>query len=183
MKLKRTLKRVLANGSKIWSYATMVGGDTDTDITAALMYEFGWADSTSPEIIQIANEIRAKYHKDLEQIKAAYMYVVENMRYVEDGTDEFVASPRYALTWLKQGDCDCMTTSVVSILLALGYKDIYAKVIAWKEENEENEFTHVYAMVLIPSYNIVIPLDPVMEAYGFGNEKQPVKRIKIYRIA
>lgn len=181
--MERKLIRTLSNGAKMWSYGTMKGGDKDVDKTVRLMKYYGIQDSTSPEVQKIANEIRSQHSSDYAQIKAAYMYVVENMRYIEDGEDEFVASPRHALTWLKQGDCDCMTTSVVSILLALGFKDLYSKVIAWKEDSAQNEFTHVYAMALIPSLNVVIPLDPVMEIAGFGGEKQPVKRIKIYRIA
>lgn len=182
--MERTLKRTLKNGAKIWSYGTMVGGDKDVNTTVRLMKTFGWEDSYSEEILKIVNEIRAQHTSDYDQIKAAYMYVVNNMKYVEDGTDEFVASPRHALSWLKQGDCDCMTTSVFSLLIALGFRDLYAKVIAWKDDPlGENDFTHVYAMALIPSLNIVIPLDPVMEKDGFGGEKQPVKRIKIYRIA
>lgn len=77
-----------------------------------------------------------------------------------------------------------MTTAIFSLLLALGFRKLYAKVIAWKPDSTgQNEFTHVYAMALIPSMDVVIPLDPVMEMLGFGNEKQPVIRTKIYKIA
>lgn len=182
--MRKLLIRTLENGAKVWSYGKMQGGDKDVDKTVWLMKKYAFDDKNDDAIMKIANEIKANNTTDLEKIKAAYMYVVEHIRYIEDGSDEFVASPRHSLTWLGQGDCDCMTTAIFTLLLALGYTKMYAKVIAWKEdETGENEFTHVYSMALIPDMNIVIPLDAVMEKKGFGNEKQPVKRIKIYRIA
>ncbi len=181
--MERKLLRTLKNGVRIWSYGTMVGGDKDVDNTVRLMKKYAWNDSQDEAIIRIANEIKQKYSTDIERIKAAYMYVVEHIKYKEDGENELVASPRHSLTWLGEGDCDCMTTAVFALLLALGYRRLYAKVIAWKEENVENEFTHVYSLAFIPSLNIVTPLDAVMMQYGFGHEKEPVRRIKIYKIA
>ncbi len=176
--------RTLENGAKIEDCGDMVGGDVDVDTTVQLMKQYGWADSTAQEIVKIAEQIKSDHPSDLEQIKAAYLHVVHTITYQPDGSDEFVASPRHALTWLKQGDCDCMTTAIFSLLLALGFRSLYAKVIAWKPDSTgQNEFTHVYAMALIPSMDVVIPLDPVMEMLGFGNEKQPVIRTKIYKIA
>ncbi|MFN8359295.1 MAG: transglutaminase-like domain-containing protein [Candidatus Kapaibacterium sp.] len=174
----------LDNGAQIEDCGDMVGGDIDVDTTVELMKRYSWADSTSNAILKIANEIKSKYSTDFEQIKAAYFFVVDTITYVPDGKNEVVVSPRHALTWRRKGDCDCMTTSVISILIALGFRNLYAKVIAWKPDTTGlNEFTHVYAMALIPSLDVVIPLDPVMEASGFGNEKQPVIRTKIYKIA
>jgi len=180
----RVLLKTLANGVRVWKYGTMKGGDGDVDATIALMKSYAWQDYQSPELTKIAKEIRAKNLTDIEEIKTAYMYVVNHITYKEDGKNEVVASPRHALTVLGYGDCDCMTTALISLLMALGYKDLYAKVIAWKEDSTGvNEFTHVYALALLPSLGIVVPLDCVMESSGFGSEKQPVKRLKIYRIA
>lgn len=176
--------RTLENGAKIEDCGDMVGGDRDVDTTVQLMKRYGWADSTADNIVDIATRIKRENKTDLEQIKAAYFHVVNTIKYEPDGSDEFVASPRHVLGWLKQGDCDCMTTAVISLLLALGFRSLYAKVIAWKPDpTGENEFTHVYAMALIPSLDVVIPLDPVMEDRGFGNEKTPVIRTKIYKLA
>mgnify|MGYP003465971447 FL=1 len=182
--MSRTLIKTLPNGVKMWKYRSMKGGDKDVDVTVALMKQYAKKDYMSPEIQAIAKKIRAQTSNDIEEMRAAFMYIVDNVKYVDDGTNEVVASPRHVLTWLKKGDCDCMTTALVTLLMALGYKDVYAKVIAWKEDpTGKNEFTHVYAMALIPSLGFVVPLDPVMESSGFGDEKQPQKRNKIYRIA
>lgn len=182
--LPRTLIKTLPNGVKMWKYRSMKGGDKDVDVTVALMKQYALKDYKSPEVQTIAKQIRASTTNDIDEMRAAFMYIVDNVEYVDDGSNEVVASPRHVLTWLKKGDCDCMTTALVTLLMALGYKDIYAKVIAWKDDpTGKNEFTHVYAMALVPSLNIVTPLDPVMESSGFGGEKQPTKRIKIYRIA
>lgn len=178
-----TLLRTLTNGARMWDFGVLRGGDPDIDKTVGLMKLFAWNDYNSRAIMQIASAIKSKYKTDIQQIKAAFFFVITTMGYVEDGKNEFVASPRHTLTWLRQGDCDCMTTALLCLLLALGFRKLYAKVIAWKEdENQSDEFTHVYALVYVPSLDKVIPLDPVMEYEGFGHEKLPVKRIKIYKI-
>lgn len=181
--MERKLYKVLPNGAKIWDYGVMKGGDRDVDKTVRLMKKYGTEDSHDEAIMKIASGIKSKYKNDIDQMRAAYDFVVKNITYKSDGKHEFVTSPRHLL-WLRTGDCDCMTTAVFALLLALGFRDLYAKVIAWRpDKTKKDEFTHVYAMALIPSLGKVIPLDPVMEKFGFGNEKQPVKRTKIYRIA
>ncbi|MEP7217432.1 MAG: hypothetical protein ABI876_00870, partial [Bacteroidota bacterium] len=72
------------------------------------------------------------------------------------------------------GDCDCQSTALASLLIAMGYEPRF-RVVAWRRM----DFTHVNVKVYLPGRK-PIPLDAVMKYAGWNNEKPANYREKIY---
>lgn len=172
-------------------HGTLPLGDDGVDLTVQEhMERLALRDATSKEIRSIAQRISSKCQApvgseagDYCRIWNAFKTVVDTVSYVNDpATAEHITAPKYLMTSHPKGDCDCMATALASILLALGYRSQF-KVIAWRELT----FTHVYLEVLVPSKNVWVPLDPVFQIpgnryHGFGMEKHPIIRKKLYPV-
>lgn len=178
------LTKTYNNGSNRYSYGQLPLGDEGVKMTINLMSFLAHKDKKSSFIKELAAKIKRVAKSQLEMVKMAHEWVVNNVDYIKDGKNEVVAAPRHLGTWLKQGDCDCMSTFLVSLLKAMGFEKTYFKTIAHKQENANigDPFTHVYVMATIPELNITIPLDPVMEHYGFGHEHKPIRRERIFAV-
>jgi transglutaminase-like putative cysteine protease len=165
-------------------------GDHGVDVTVTEhMTRLAVRDMTSREIVTIAGRIDAKCPAfgtragDECRLWAAFKAVVDTVTYVNDpDTAEHITAPKFLMTTHPEGDCDCMSTALASILMALGYP-VRFKTIAWRGD----DFSHVYLEVHVPSRFMWIPLDPVYQMpgdryHGFGQEKAPVLRAKLYPI-
>lgn len=174
------------------SHGPLPLGDEGVDLTVeAHMVRLAVRDADSPEIRAIASRIERSCEDpsgsesgDHCRIWGAFKAVVDTVTYVNDpATAEHITAPKYLMTTKPQGDCDCMSTALASILMALGYRTQF-KVIAWRSDS----FTHVYLEVWVPSKGIWMPLDPVFQVpgdkyHGFGQEKDGIRRKKLYPVS
>jgi len=195
---KRNKIGQLSNGATVWDYGEYRGGDFGVDDTLQLMRDYIHKDKHNPEIVSLAKNIAPK-GSEITVLKSLFNWVVNNITYIDDGDNpivqqyapvnreedvrhEFVQTPSNLLK-TRLGDCDDMTTLFACLCYARGFKKIYAKVIAWKWKNRKigDPFSHVFNMVYLPEANVTIPCDVVMGVSGFGNEKTPTFRQKIYR--
>ena len=170
------------HGQKLWDFGALPSGDDGVDLTIRLMTRYAVGDSSSKQITDLAARFKRAGKSDRSKLKAAFDWIVTNVSYKSDGHDEYVRSPRHTITTDFEGDCDDMATLFASLALSMGY-EVWLKAIAWRPENAPaNPFTHVYNLVLIPDENIVIPVDAVMQSQGFGREKTPALRSKVYSV-
>lgn len=178
-------------------------GDTAIKETLKIMKRLAVRDSKSPEIAKVAGEIfaKSKSKADIDIAKAAFDYVFKNIQYKYDheiifdhfkpseftaGSQnaediEFTTAPKYLISETKEGDCDDMSTLLASLHIALGLSTNF-KVIAWKNNDPDAEFTHVYTEVKVEDGKKAywIPSDPVIQE--FGKEKAPIRRVGYYRV-
>ncbi|MBL7997042.1 MAG: transglutaminase domain-containing protein [Candidatus Kapabacteria bacterium] len=184
-----TLLQKVSDGVRKWDYGELPKGDAGIDATVGLMCELARLDYLDEIVISLARKIASSVnYEPLATAQSIYDWVVKNVTYTSDGHDEFVRAPRHIIKFDRKGDCDDMALLYVTICLATGiFKNLYFRVVAWKVENQPNNpFTHVYAMVEIPRVG-VIPVDCVMDdgsnrRDGFGHEVSPILRSKIYRV-
>lgn len=163
-------------------------GDKGIDQTAAVMRRLARTDVNEPNMQQVVRSFRP----GPLGVRDAFNYVVSLIPYVNDPgrtiwvegipytlpkDEEFLVAPRHFINRkITGGDCDDMSTTLASLLLALGFEVRY-KVIAWRRE----EFTHVYLLCTVPGFGI-IPLDPVKGYTGFGWEKPGIIRTNTYKV-
>lgn len=176
--------KTYGNGAVRYDYGELPSGDDGVKMTIELMSYFANRDAKNSDILKIAKSITSATKSQIERVRKAFSWVIKNVAYVKDGVNEFVTSPRHLVRWHFVGDCDCMSTFLVSLLKAVGIKETYFKTIAHDPNNADkgDPFTHVYVLATIPELNITIPLDPVMNNYGFGHEYKPVRREKIFAV-
>lgn len=106
------------------------------------------------------------------EIITVWNFVVLNVRYVldPDGYDLF-STTRYTLE-AGGGDCDDMVIVLASLLRALGFRDVRARVVS----TNSRAWEHVYAMVGLPKSNSVrgrgqlLALDPTVKGATPGWE-------------
>lgn len=138
-------------------------------------------DAKHPKIVAQARKLRG--NNDEQTILNTFKYVVDTYSYRHDPDDyEMISAPVRILEGLPVDagrDCDDLSVILAALLKANGYTT-YFKIIDWKPDGEG--FTHVYVMVLVPTIDKVIPLDPVMKMKGFGYEKSPVNRSEVFKI-
>lgn len=161
--------------------AKLQPGDRGVTQTIALMRRYARNDAQIPEITAIAK--RAKRKSSIATLKALYNYVIRKHAYRNDPKQtELVRSPRHMVTRREHraGDCDDLSTLLAALLLAAGYRTAY-KVIAW-DYKRGRAFTHVYVLVYLPDVKRWMPLDPVMKTQGFGRERAPIIRRRVYPI-
>lgn len=139
--------------------------------TVKYMWSLAVRDSNNDIVKNLVLKLKGK--SNLETIKNIYNYVYKNFKYINDPSDrELVIAPIYILDGtMKGGDCDDLTTLLVSLLRSAGFT-CSIKVIAWRLW----AFTHVIAEVLIDGF--WIPLDPTRRESGFGKQETNVKREK-----
>ncbi|MEP7218328.1 MAG: transglutaminase-like domain-containing protein [Bacteroidota bacterium] len=158
-------------------------GDEAVDYTVrGPMCGLAVRDSSNPCIVALARRLKAASHTDEEAIRRAFLHVVETIPFRRDPDEyELVVAPKYTLGCEKpspgykpHGDCDCQSTALAALLIAMGYEPRF-RVVAWRRW----DFTHVNVQVYLPGRK-PIPLDAVMRYAGWNNEKPPNYREKIY---
>lgn len=170
--------------------AKLSDGDEGTDETVAYMARLARRDSQDPYTLRLVSKLKLDSLPIQEAIQKAFDWIVDNVPYVKDPgrnvcngskcfkvdiDQELVIAPVHFLSGrLVGGDCDCMSTLLVSILLSIGVR-CWFKVLAWRRW----EYTHVYVLCEMPGVGIV-PLDPVAGYKGFGWERPTEIRSKMY---
>lgn len=153
-------------------------GDAGVDKTIEEMSRMARSDASSTELQRVIAQFRGD---DWGFLQDAFRYVVKTVPYISDPEgQEFVVAPRHLIAkrWVG-GDCDDMSTLLAALLLAAGRK-CWFKTIEWKPD--VSGFTHVYLLGEVPSLQLAIPLDAVKGATGFGWEKRPYRRAKVYPV-
>lgn len=153
-------------------------GDAGVDKTIEEMRRMARADASSAEVRQLVGRFR---DDDWGFLQDAFRYVVKTVPYISDPAgEEFVVAPRHLIAkrWVG-GDCDDMSTLLAALLIATGRK-VWFKTIEWKPD--VSGFTHVYLLGEVPSAQLAIPLDAVKGPTGFGWEKRPYRRAKVYPV-
>lgn len=166
---------------------TVPSGDSGVQETLRHMARLAKRDAKNTIIKEMAEKLRD--NSATNTIKNVFVHVVKTIPYVADPPDrEKIVAPIYTLTReVIGGDCDCQSTAMASLLLALGFK-VGFKVIAWDKarcNKSKCPFSHVYVIVKNPDLQGThqwMPLDAVLKYDGFGREKAPVIRSKMYRI-
>ena len=168
---------------------TIKDGDAGIRQTVQHMLRLIRRDASNAEVKAIARKLRAK--NDEQTVFNTFKYVVDNFPYSFDPDDrEVLVSPARHFEckndkgscdnkYGKSNDCDDLTMKLCCLLKANGYQT-WIKIIEWKAD--QDGFSHVYAMCLVPTIDKVIPLDAVAKMKGFGWEKAPVRRSEIFKV-
>lgn len=95
---------------------------------------------------------------DVCEIQAVWNFLVANVRYVldPDGYDLFCTLRRTLEA--GSGDCDDMCIAFASLLRALGFANVFARVVS----TDGKRWAHVYPVVALPksgSIRRIVPLD------------------------
>jgi hypothetical protein len=182
-------------------------GDKGIDATIEQMRKnvykdlhFELIDVIADSIRKQCKDIQDKDEKQLCMAKAAYKYVVDNIKYKLDekiceldektnhldcASTELLLSPRHAFL-NGYGDCDCMSMALGALFINLGMPARF-RVIAWNPKTK-NDFTHVYSEVGLflkidgKRQPVWIPADAVIPDKTFGHEKNETFRAKSYRV-
>jgi len=153
-------------------------GDNAIDNTVDHMVRLSMRDRSDAKITTLAESLAGK--TDRATAKAAYNWIMRNIPYIEDPVDrEQLTAPRLLVDGPIDGsDCDDHSMLFASIMASMKIP-VWFKVIAWRSRN----YTHVYPLVGLREEGIVIPVDTVLglaDGNGFGKEKTPVRRSKVY---
>ena len=75
-----------------------------------------------------------------------------------EGALDLIVSPQVMIQMNNPvGDCDCFSTLLASILIALGFKVWFVSIKV--DPNEPDRWSHVYLMTYIPDEDRLLPLD------------------------
>ncbi len=110
----------------------------------------------TPTIQDLANSFKDSYPDDIvQQAKAAYNYVAEEIDYVEDidFVNDVITEVSYPVTTLttKEGICSEYASLLASLLYAGGLKDV--AIVFTTGEINGIILTHAYVAVKIPSFS------------------------------
>lgn len=102
---------------------------------------------------------------------SAFWYVYDNISFVKDPIElENVQQP--IRTLIKgYGDCDCIATLLASILMALGYKDLYWGLTGEVIDNEYINPRHIF--VVLKKNGRYVKLDPSSKKNGYDYIDKP----------
>jgi hypothetical protein len=146
-------------------------GDAGIYTTVDYMWNYAIRDSTEGLIQRKVKELQGK--SKYETIKNIFNYVINNVEYEYDPPDrEQITAPIHYLNGNRHtGDCDCMTTLLVCLLIASGLEAAIT-VIAWRN----NDYTHVFAEV--QHNNRWFILDATLGINGFGRQDKEIIRYR-----
>lgn len=159
-------------------------GDAAVDYTVrGPMCWLAVRDAAHPCVQALARRLSAGARSPVEAIRRAFAHVVDTIPYEPDPEDrEEVTAPIYTLGcvlpyrgYRPHGDCDCQSTALFALLLAMGHDPTF-RVVAWRKP----DYTHVNVVVMLPD-GTSIPLDAVMKYDGWGRQRPARFREKFYR--
>lgn len=100
--------------------------------------------------IKIVNS--APSHDHLTEYKLLYEWVRDNIRYISDiNTVETLQIPtvtipeKFSMLGVGAGDCDDHVILLATMLLSIGAKDIYARIVSYKPTDKE--WKHIYLVI------------------------------------
>ena len=116
------------------------------------------------------------------EIEAIFKFVKDNVRYTRDIEGvEFVKNPVLMLKDIQrgmygsaQGDCDCMSTFLATLLESAGYRAKF--VIVRTSGNPYKTYNHIYVKAFDPKTSRWIPLDATMKEKPFGWEPESLAK-------
>lgn len=131
--------------------------------------------------VQIVSPVKS--HDFLEEIKRIFYWVQKNVRYVRDivGVETLqiplvTLPPNYGDIGIGAGDCDDQVLLLASMLLSIGVRNMYARIVTYSAQDKE--YKHIYLIVV--QGGKVYSLDPIAKDKPFGYEvkyysKQDIK--------
>lgn len=154
--------------------------EKSTSDTIDRMRELAISGSQSQVIKDIANGcIRdASNQEDIRGlVRCVYFWVKGHVRFVEDetiahelfgisyesmntpeGAIDLIISPEVLVSMPDpMGDCDCFSTLLASLLIALQLKVWFVSIKV--DPNEPYRWSHVYTEVYLPDEGLILPLD------------------------
>lgn len=173
---------MLLNGSDMPKHRVHIDdlptGDRGVDMTVGLMVGLIRRGARNAVVKGLTKPINGR--RRAEALRKCFDVVLARIRYELDPADEeLVRAPWVTLKDAKGvGDCDDMTVALGALVRSLGIP-CWVKVIDWKPG--VGEYTHVY-LVADAGDGWAIPLDPVMGKGGYGAERWPVFRSKLYKV-
>jgi len=118
------------------------------------------------------------------EVDAIYQWLQNHTHYVKDiDGEEMLQSPLVALDMIDkgfafQGDCDCLTTLLLSLLKSIGF----ACAIRIAGYKNDGKYTHVYGLVYMSDFGEWLPIDPIKRGVMVGWEESSLLRNKDYQI-
>jgi len=154
--------------------------EQSTSDTIDRMIQLAHTGSRSPVIKAIANQClqQASRQEDLRGlVRCVYQWVKGHVTFVEDetiahellgisyedmntpeGAIDLVIAPEVLVQMANpRGDCDCFSTLLASILIALGFKTWFVSIKV--DPQEPYRWSHVYIQTYLPDEGVTIPLD------------------------
>ncbi len=116
------------------------------------------------------------------EVDAIYNWVRNHTHYVKDiDGEEMLQSPLVGLDMIEkgfnfQGDCDCLSSLLLSLLKSVGYP-VSIRIAGY---TNDGKYTHVYCLVCM--YGEWIPADPIIKDCTLGWEGPNPLRTKDYQI-
>jgi hypothetical protein len=117
------------------------------------------------------------------QVQAVYQWVVQNIRFVNDPPGhELVQAADFTLLH-RAGDCDCITTLVLSLLGGMGIDGDLVTVAT--DPERPNEFSHIYPRAYTGNQTIAVDAARELETGkpSFGKEPTAYYRKRIWDLA
>lgn len=144
--------------------------------TTALIKKIANEYKLNPMIRVLATRIVANVDSQdyLNELKTMFEWVRDNIRYVRDiESVETLQTPDVTLPrsvsprlGIGCGDCDDHTLLLATLLKAIGFRDIYARIVTFSPS--EREWKHIYLMAKVKGK--IYPLDAIMKEKPFGWE-------------
>lgn len=158
---------------------TPFDNERSTADTIDRMVQLAQAGSRSKTIQAIANECLQKASKQEDMrgvVRCVYLWVKGHITFVEDeqiahdwlgisydqmntpeGALDLVISPEVLVTTYPYGDCDCFSTLLASLLIALHLKVWFVSIKV--DPSEPYRWSHVYVMTYLPDEQTTVALD------------------------
>lgn len=81
------------------------------------------------------------------EVTALWNFVVLNIRYTQDQAGEDTYQSLRATLEIGAGDCDDMTIAFATLLRAVGFEQVYARIVSMQGET----WDHIYPIVVMPN--------------------------------
>jgi hypothetical protein len=86
------------------------------------------------------------------EVTAIWNFIVLNLRYTQDQAGEDTYQSLRASLEIGAADCDDMTIAFATLLKAVGFEEIYARIVSMGGET----WDHIYAIVVLPNGKRVV---------------------------
>lgn len=126
-------------------------------------------------------ETRCHQSDSLCAITSLWNFYVSNIRYTEDPDGYDLYMTVRVMLEAGGGDCDDATIFFATMLRALGYSKVFARVVS----QNGKRWQHIYALVGLPKtgkFREYLALDPTVEGYGPGDEFTKTKATRDFRL-
>lgn len=133
------------------------------------------------DVYRLGPQRRCPMNDGACELEAIWNFVVLNIRYVydPDGFDLFLSLKR--MLEARAEDCDGFTIAFGSMLRAVGFQNVFARVVSVGGKQWE----HVYTVVGLPKQGPIqqlVPLDPTVEGARPGWEYPGATKVRDFRL-